>query len=58
MPSGALHDASNMARLMPAAMLFVPSIGGLSHSFDEDTAEADLVTGLEVMARAVARLTG
>ncbi|WP_425100367.1 Zn-dependent hydrolase [Tropicibacter sp. S64] len=56
MPSGALHDASNMARLMPAAMLFVPSIGGISHDFAEDTAEADLVSGLNVLARAVARM--
>jgi N-carbamoyl-L-amino-acid hydrolase len=54
MPSGALHDAMNLAALMPAAMLFVPSIGGISHAFDEDTAEADLVTGLRVLARAVA----
>ncbi|SMX38319.1 hydantoinase/carbamoylase family amidase [Maliponia aquimaris] len=58
MPSGALHDASNMARLMPSAMLFVPSIGGISHDFAEDMAEADLVTGLKVLAGAVARLAG
>lgn len=57
MPSGALHDASNVARLMPVAMLFVPSIGGISHDFAEDTAEADLVAGVEVLARAAARLT-
>ncbi len=56
MPSGALHDASNVAGLMPAAMLFVPSIGGISHAFDEDTDEADLVTGLQVLARAVSAL--
>ena len=56
MPSGALHDATNVARLMPVAMLFVPSIGGISHDFAEDTREADLVTGLEVLAGAVARL--
>ncbi|MBY6160510.1 Zn-dependent hydrolase [Mameliella alba] len=58
MPSGALHDASNMSRMMPAAMLFVPSIGGISHDFAEDTAEADLVTGLQVLAGAVARVAG
>ena len=56
MPSGALHDASNLSRLMPVGMLFVPSIGGISHDFAEDTAEADLVTGLEVLARAAAAL--
>ncbi|MGC9418765.1 MAG: hydantoinase/carbamoylase family amidase [Rhodovulum sp.] len=53
MPSGALHDASNLARHMPVAMLFVPSIGGISHDFAEDTAEADLLAGLHILARAV-----
>ena len=56
MPSGALHDATNVAQHMPVAMLFVPSIGGISHDFAEDTAEEDLVTGLKVLAGAVARL--
>jgi N-carbamoyl-L-amino-acid hydrolase len=56
MQSGALHDATNVSRLMPAAMLFVPSIDGISHAFVEDTAEADLVAGLEVLAGAAARL--
>jgi N-carbamoyl-L-amino-acid hydrolase len=56
MQSGALHDATNVSRLMPAAMLFVPSIDGISHAFAEDTAEADLVAGLEVLAGAAARL--
>ncbi|SEQ75526.1 hydantoinase/carbamoylase family amidase [Thalassovita taeanensis] len=56
MQSGALHDAANVARLMPAAMLFVPSINGISHAYEEDTDERDLVTGLEVLAGAVARI--
>lgn len=56
MPSGALHDASNLAGLMPVGMLFVPSIAGISHSFAEDTAEDDLVAGVEVLAQAAARL--
>ncbi len=50
MPSGALHDAANVARLMPAAMLFVPSIGGVSHNFSEDTQVHDLVRGAEVLS--------
>lgn len=54
MPSGALHDAANVARLMPAAMLFVPSIGGISHDFAEDTAREHLVIGVEVLAASVA----
>lgn len=53
MPSGALHDATNIARLMPVAMLFVPSINGISHDFAEDTSEEDLVLGLRVLARTV-----
>jgi N-carbamoyl-L-amino-acid hydrolase len=54
MPSGALHDATNCARLMPVAMLFVPSIDGISHDFAENTDEADLVAGVQVLAAAVA----
>lgn len=56
MPSGALHDAANVANILPVGMLFVPSINGVSHVFEEDTKETDLVKGLEVLARAVARL--
>ncbi|NNE24533.1 MAG: hydantoinase/carbamoylase family amidase [Rhizobiales bacterium] len=53
MPSGALHDAANVARLMPVAMLFVPSINGISHDFAEDTAVEDLIVGAEVLAGSV-----
>lgn len=56
MPSGALHDASNVAALMPVGMVFVPSIEGISHAFEEDTAAADLVAGLAVLADAAARI--
>ena len=56
MPSGALHDASNLAPILPTGMLFVPSVGGISHDFAEDTEEADLVLGLKVLAAAVSRI--
>lgn len=56
MQSGALHDATSVAAHMPVAMLFVPSINGISHAFEEDTAEDDLVTGLNILARAAAQL--
>lgn len=56
MPSGALHDASNVAALMPVGMMFVPSIEGISHDFAEDTAEVDLVTGLEALRAAAEAL--
>ncbi len=57
MPSGALHDATNVARHLPVAMLFVPSIGGISHAFEEDTKDADLVAGLRVLDHAARLLT-
>lgn len=53
MPSGALHDATNVASLMPVAMLFVPSVNGISHAFEEDTDEADLLSGLQVLSQAI-----
>lgn len=57
LPSGALHDATNVSRCLPVAMLFTRSIGGISHDFAEDTAEADLVAGVKVLARAVDELS-
>ena len=54
MPSGASHDAQVIAHHIPACMLFVPSIGGVSHDFIEDTSEAHIVLGCEVAARAAA----
>jgi N-carbamoyl-L-amino-acid hydrolase len=56
MPSGAGHDAQILATVMPAAMLFVPSIGGISHHWTENTADADIVTGAEVFVDACRRL--
>ncbi len=49
MPSGAGHDAQMMQRLCPSAMIFVPSIGGLSHNVKELTDEADLGAGAQVL---------
>ena len=56
MPSGAGHDAQVMARFLPAAMLFVPSIGGISHDFAEDTADDDIALGCQVFADAAAAI--
>jgi N-carbamoyl-L-amino-acid hydrolase len=56
MPSGAGHDAQVLATIMPAGMLFVPSIGGVSHHWTENTADADIVTGAEVFVEACRRL--
>jgi len=52
MPSGAGHDAQYMARVMPAAMLFTPSIQGISHHWAEDTKEEDLALNIRIMADA------
>lgn len=56
MPSGAGHDAQLIARCLPACMLFVPSIGGVSHDFIEDTAEDHIVLGCQVAATAAASI--
>jgi beta-ureidopropionase / N-carbamoyl-L-amino-acid hydrolase len=56
MPSGAGHDAQILSTVMPAGMLFVPSIGGVSHHWTENTADADIVTGAEVFVEACRRL--
>ena len=49
--SGALHDAAEMARHMPVAMIFAPSIGGISHAQEEDTREEDLERAIEAFGR-------
>jgi beta-ureidopropionase / N-carbamoyl-L-amino-acid hydrolase len=56
MPSAAGHDAQVLATIMPAGMLFVPSIGGVSHHWTENTADADIVTGAKVFVDACRRL--
>ncbi len=58
MPSGAGHDAQILATMMPAGMLFVPSIGGISHHWRENTSDADIVTGAQVFADACRRILG
>ena len=53
MPSAAVHDAMIMSYHVPSAMLFIPSIGGVSHDFSENSTELDIVTGCQVLADAV-----
>ena len=52
MPSGAGHDAQYIARRMPVAMLFTPSIGGISHHWAEDTKEEDLAHCVRILGDA------
>jgi N-carbamoyl-L-amino-acid hydrolase len=56
MPSGAFHDACIVSALIPSAMLFIPSLGGISHDFAEDSREEDIVLGCEVLADAAASI--
>lgn len=56
MPSGAFHDAGIVAAMLPSAMLFIPSIGGVSHDFAEDSRDEDIVLGCQVFADAVASI--
>ncbi|RDE07816.1 Zn-dependent hydrolase [Pelagibacterium lacus] len=58
MTSGAGHDAQMMARIGPAAMIFVPSRDGISHNPREFTADPDLVAGANVLLDAVKTLAG
>ena len=53
LPSGAGHDAQAIASITPAAMLFVPSVGGISHAPAEYTAPADCANGAQVLLNAL-----
>lgn len=53
MPAGTWHDAGIVAAVRPAALLLVPSVGGVTHSPGESTRDEDLVTGARVLLHAV-----
>jgi N-carbamoyl-L-amino-acid hydrolase len=52
LPSAAGHDAAVLSYRMPAGMMFIPSLGGISHHWSEDTKEEDIVLGAQVFADA------
>jgi len=54
--SGAFHDSLYLARHCDTGMIFVPSIGGISHNPAERTALADLTTGVRVLAETITTL--
>jgi beta-ureidopropionase / N-carbamoyl-L-amino-acid hydrolase len=56
MPSAAGHDAAVLSERMPAGMMFIPSLGGVSHHWSEDTKEDDIVLGAQIFADAAARI--
>ncbi|HEY2612751.1 MAG TPA: M20/M25/M40 family metallo-hydrolase, partial [Reyranella sp.] len=56
MPSGAGHDAQMMQRICPTAMIFVPSVAGLSHNVKEHTEVVDLAAGAQVLLNLMVEL--
>ena len=56
MPSGAGHDAQMLARVCPAAMIFVPSVNGISHNAAEHTDTEDLVAGANILLQSMLAL--
>jgi beta-ureidopropionase / N-carbamoyl-L-amino-acid hydrolase len=56
MTSGAGHDAQMLARICPTAMIFVPSVGGISHNAAEFTEPADLASGVDVLLHTLLEL--
>ena len=58
MPSGAGHDAQDIARITPTGMIFVPSAKGISHSPEEFTSAIDMANGASVLLRTVLEIDG
>jgi beta-ureidopropionase / N-carbamoyl-L-amino-acid hydrolase len=56
MPSAAGHDAAVLSERMPAGMMFIPSLGGVSHHWSEDTKPADIILGAQIFADAAHRI--
>jgi N-carbamoyl-L-amino-acid hydrolase len=54
--SGATQDAQSIGRLAPIGMIFVPSVGGISHAPEEFTQPQDVVNGVNVLLRSVLQL--
>ena len=53
LPSGAGHDAQMMAQLSPMGMIFVPSVGGISHAPKELTRWDDCANGANALLRSI-----
>jgi N-carbamoyl-L-amino-acid hydrolase len=56
MPSGAGHDAMNMARLTPTGMIFIPCRQGISHNPDEYASPEDIATGVDILTETLYEL--
>jgi beta-ureidopropionase / N-carbamoyl-L-amino-acid hydrolase len=57
MPSGAGHDAQMLARMCPTAMIFTPSVKGISHNPAEHTDPVDLVDGANILLQTMLTLS-
>jgi N-carbamoyl-L-amino-acid hydrolase len=53
MPSGAGHDAQEISHIAPTGMIFVPSVGGISHAPKEFTSQQDMANGANVLLQTV-----
>lgn len=53
MQSGAGHDSQEIAAIAPVAMIFVPSVGGISHSYQELTKSGDISNGANVLLQTI-----
>lgn len=58
MPSGAAHDAQVVSPHLPSGMMFVPSIGGISHHWSENTSDEHIKLGAQVYVDAISRMLG
>ncbi len=56
MPSAAGHDAAVLSERMPAGMMFIPSLRGVSHHWSEDTREEDIALGAQIFADAAEQI--
>jgi N-carbamoyl-L-amino-acid hydrolase len=58
LPSGAGHDAQSIARIAPVGMIFIPSVGGISHSPNEFSRPDDIANGARVLLRTLLKVDG
>jgi N-carbamoyl-L-amino-acid hydrolase len=58
MPSGAGHDAQDMAKIAPTGMIFIPSVGGISHSPKEYSRPEDITNGVNVLLHTILKIDG
>ena len=58
LPSGAGHDAQMFAPNCPTGMIFVPSLGGISHNVTEFTSKEDIAAGMNILMQVLTELSG